>query len=438
MPRIQRIMPKERTITSQAVSPTRRTTGKGTEVQMLGKTVADIGALLARTNLIAEKTRAENQFDSTMLDIKGRASQDQDISAKNQARYDSEISKAKTDAGKMISIPAERSFFELQKEPKENIYKIQVKDGFTKKVREQQKIDFEAYLTNKDIKESDKQWKQGELNHDISADPEYVLENIKEYGLTAKEERAASELARSLIKSRGIAQERAGKEADIKAGVDLYTKVIQSKDSGGDGSELLREIADAESRGLAGLPGGISQKLAKNLMKRVTGGGVEPTQEEKDASFIALQDRYTDLDTDKDSDNPTSIDVLQQFKADVISEKSKGLIKDKYFERWTEVVAGTLEERQKRKSGWETIKEWVIDTHPPVMVARTLAKMGQALIGGDGGVKEAKKIIEETKKQEHPEWNDLEINDTIPTPDGRKWKIIGFLPDGEPDLELIK
>ncbi len=114
-----RISPSRRTITPGIPGRTIQDIGTASDIiKSVGQTASEIGENIARANNVAERTRAQNQFDSTLIDIQSRAEQDTDLSRERQISYDDEITKARSESARLISIPSEKSRFELESESK--------------------------------------------------------------------------------------------------------------------------------------------------------------------------------------------------------------------------------------------------------------------------------------------------------------------------------
>ena len=476
--RIGRIEPQARTITSQ--TPGRRISRVGVvgeTAQETGKALSDIGENLRRANLFVEKTRAQNDFDSKMLDIQTRALNETDLSKEKQKSYDEEINKAGRDSSKSISIPNEKSLFELEVESSSNITRTKVKNSFTKKIVEQGKIDLENYLTNKEdkfinaqslgekqsailerdnkineafrsgyltkkeannqIKKLNKDWAASQLDHDISVNPALARENITagNYDLTAKEEKAALTLANDLEKKRKAEADRISEANTQQTELDLYRGVV-------DGTKSIREINDAEARGTVGLPGGIREKVATDLRRLATKGEVA-TPEQKADSFVALQDRFTDMSFKED----ISLDELAIFRNDVISAMAKGEIRDTVGEGWLKDTLEVLDENlrdevEKRnpRAGWGALKFWVEGLNPEQkqqMKEKLGRELNERVSKGEDDVKAANDIIEEETKKFNPNRTLYEIGQVINTPIGDV-KVTGFDTDGEPLVDSVK
>ena len=462
-----RISPSIRTTTSQ--TPGRKINNasvSGQITEMLGNASQQIFEQIKVTNAIAEKTRAQNQRDSALLDIQSRAEQDSDITALNQQKYDKEIRKTISESSKLISIPQERSFFELESEQKSMVAQATIKKGFTTKIIAQGKADLDTYVGNKGneyvnatndlerstailernnkfreavnagyitkedaaahIEKIDKDWLDRKLDKDISDDPDFVIENIKDYGLTAKEENTALELATSLKKKRARENKLQSEEALIDNEIALY-EGIQN------GTKSLGDINDAVARGKIGYPGGI-RSTSEQAFKDLIVSDKEPTPEEKAKTFVDLQDRFAAIQFEE----PTAEDILK-FKADVVSAMSNKSITQATGQGWIKDLSENDYVREK-STAWGMISDWAFyyATGAYLIKAVMGEKLNERVEKGEDPVDAANKVINEEKKAQNPQWNNLEVGDPVTTPDGRTWKVIGFLPNGEPDVELMK
>lgn len=149
MAQIPRIMPRERTITGETPGRTIKPNVTGDVISILGQTAQEVGNKIAIANASAERTRAQNARDSRLLELQNEADNDSDLSAARQKYYDGEIRKASSEAGKLISIPSERSSFQLESESKSQISKARIQGVFGKKIIAQGKADLDIYLSNK-------------------------------------------------------------------------------------------------------------------------------------------------------------------------------------------------------------------------------------------------------------------------------------------------
>ena len=471
-----RIPAKERTITPTTPGRLMRSgsaTGKVTEI--LGGALAEIGEQLRVSSLIAEKTRAQNQRDSALLDIQGRAVNELDLSAKKQKAYDDEVRQATRDASRMITIPAEKSLFELESELEANIVRAKIKGGFTTKIVQQGKIDHEIYLTTQEdkyfnttndetgikekqkiisdrdakildgfqagyydtkaeafeqIKKLNKEWATRQLDHDISVDPALARENIVagNYNLSAKEEKAALTLAKNLEARRKDEARLQAEEAMQQTEIDLYSGVV-------DGTKSLRDINKAEAKGRLGLSGGIREEVGADLRRLATKGNTA-TKEEKADAFIELQDRFTELNFKEELDP----EELIKFRSDVVSAMASGKIRDTVGEGWIRDTSGALEKEDSGKAGWETIKFWVDSIFSPEKLMLQ-EKLGQLLLErtskGEDDVKAANEIIEDEQKDMNPNRVRFEVGKSYATPMGLM-EVVSYQNNGNPVFKRAK
>lgn len=150
MPKIPRIAPTLNTLTSQPVNAFQRDPGAaGENISTIGRGMAEVGEMFKRANLVAEKTKAQNDLDARLNDIHDRASKDPDTSKEKMQQYDDEIKSSVSDASQLITIPEERSFFNLDAQSKGDIYKNKVGAIFFKKKVNQAKADADIFFSNK-------------------------------------------------------------------------------------------------------------------------------------------------------------------------------------------------------------------------------------------------------------------------------------------------
>lgn len=443
MVRIPRIQPQARTITGATPGRTIQRAGVAGELtQIAGRTLEEVGEQLRRTNLIAEKTRAQNELDSRLRDIQTQAESDGDISPKRQKFYDREIQKAQSDASNLINIPAEKSLFQLQSQSKAGIARTRVKGFFNKKVGDQAVVDADIYLENKErefistinfkekqtaVLERDakleelvdaghispadftktvdglnKKWAKSQLDFDIDADPDLAAKNITagNYKLTAKEQNTALTLANNLKKKRKAEDNRAKEAATQQNEIDLYNGVV-------DGSKSLIDINNAEARGRIGLSDGIREEVAADLRRLVTEENTATPLQQAN-SFVELQDRFTDLDLTEDSP-----ETILKFKSDVISALAKGSLRSPAVgEKWLKEVSGELKEKGE---GWNIIKLFTsalsqnLKVFSPNDIKIAEERLGTELLErtdkGEDDTKAAEEIVQEEQKRINPRLN---------------------------------
>ena len=122
----------------------------GDVLQILGETGQRLFNQLSQAKAVAEKTRAQNERDTRLLNIQTQAANDPDISPKRQKFYNGEINKIGSESAKSISIPEERSIFEQESLSKASISNAKIQAGFRKKIVEQGAADLSIFLDNKE------------------------------------------------------------------------------------------------------------------------------------------------------------------------------------------------------------------------------------------------------------------------------------------------
>lgn len=150
MPKIPRIMPSGNQLTSESPNALQRTTGfTGQAAQAVGSTISNYGEMFQRANMLAEKTKAQNDLETKLNDIHARADADTDISEGRRQEYDNEIKKATEESSKFITIPQERSIFTSEAQSKAQITRNRVNNSFLKKMVADGKENLDIYLNNK-------------------------------------------------------------------------------------------------------------------------------------------------------------------------------------------------------------------------------------------------------------------------------------------------
>ena len=479
MVRIPRILPTQRTITAETPGRLMPISSKGDAMKIMGGTLQEIGDQLKVSNLIIERTRAETQRDKGLLDIESRASQETDLSAAKQRQYDSEIQKVISESSRAITIPAEKSMYELQSRTKGEVSRIRIKGDFAKKALVQGQIEAENYINEKGnefinakpekiqtvllerntkfkefiaakfmspqeaIKKSrelNQDWVKRRYENQIETNPELARDNILAgtlddiYDLTAKEEKELLTLATDLKKKREREVKVQSKVAMQQNEIDMYKGLK-------DGSKSLPDINDAETRGSIGLEGGISEKVATDLRRLVTKGNTA-TDLQKANTFRDLYDEYTDLfEVVKGADNDilyddVKLEGLLGFRDRVIEGMANGRITQATGNEWLKTITvpiKTLEDNPDSGKGWNTLKAWA----DSFAIQMPLGKLGQELMNkiksGKDELSAAREVIKEEQKRINPNAGRYEKDEHVGLPTGA-WKVVGFdeSGDGEP------
>ncbi len=475
MARIPRIAIPARRTTNQVPGRLISEGGATDDVlQILGETGQRLFGKLSQAKALAEKTRAQNDRDTRLLTIQTQAANDTDLSTERQRFYSDKINKAGSESSKLISIPDEKSIFELESQSKARISNAKIQAGFRKKIVEQGAADLDIFISKKGnefieaqtlggkqsailerndkireavqsgyisgaeatkkIDELDKSWGKAQVDYDIDTNPEIALEllNIKAYPNISEKERVESIIAAKNMISKNKKEKKLQDQAAMqKNEIELYEGVIN-------GTKSLRDINEAEARGSIGLGNGIRESVGADLRRLVTKGNTATPQQKAD-SFIELQDRFTDLQNKSD----LTLDEMLTFRSDIVSAMAAGKIRDSVGEKWLKDTSEpTRELRGGKGAGWKAIKFWVSNIvlpadQKPILMER----MGESLIqrteDGKNELEVANKIIEEELPNINPNAKKYEINDIIETPLG-PMVVKGFFPDGEPDVEPVK
>lgn len=150
MPRINRIEPSQNTIISQSPNALRRDAGAGADaIISLGQIGQEIGAQIEKASGLFERTRAQNQLESSIRDIEARAGNDLNVDVANQDKYFDEINDAIDRASQNITIPFERSLFHESAMGKVGVSQARIRNGFMKKKIDLGRAELDIYLKNK-------------------------------------------------------------------------------------------------------------------------------------------------------------------------------------------------------------------------------------------------------------------------------------------------
>jgi len=301
---LPRISPSlNRLSTDSPNAPQRRPGVFGEALSSLGDTAQGIGDMFKKANLVAEKTKAQNQLEASMLDIRTRAENDTDISEKRRMEYDGEIGKAMGEASKHITIPEERGLFGLEQTSKADITKAYVNNTFMKKTVASGKAELDVYLHNKKnefiqaktfnekktamlerdakIKEmsdagfldpaeatnlrakQDEDWSLSQVEYDINTNPELAKSMLedKEYdGVTEEDRVEYLKDAEEAIERRDVEARKNAKFEDDKKQNALINKqidgqlgiqdVLDYRDGGGD-PKFAQSVIDSLKSGKA-------------------------------------------------------------------------------------------------------------------------------------------------------------------------------------------
>ena len=461
MPRIPKRQPVARTITPQIPSRTiERTSILGESTQLIGKTLQEVGEQIKVSKSISERTNAQNVLNSSILDIQTRAANDNDISEKKQREYDFELDKSISASSKNISIPSERSMFEQEARAKTDISKVKIKSSFNKKIIDKGKVDLEIYLEGKEnefvqaqsanekqvilsernmkmkeavaagylepadatkqLHELDKSWSKSQVEYDIATNPELARQLLNEKAYPNLSEIERIEELKNVDKEM--------KKRSVTIENEVYAKFINEELSV---DEVLAVSFPKED-------GGIGSKTAKTIIsqleRRQKAEVKDISEDNKTAKkYVELIDRMI---TDP-SDKFNAKKVLTDSMAD-------GVIQKEEAQKMSEINA-TLNDLKWNKKGdpltnsVKKIKSWFGDNNPS---DEQLATSLRKLINDDQSETDPQAvsdtIIDDVKASNNPDFKKYKVNDVEVLSNGRSVKVVGFFPNGDPDVEFIK
>lgn len=485
MAKIPRIQPSLRRTTSQSPNSFQRTIGASGQVtEIIGQTLQNAGEVLKKAALVAEKTKAQNERDKQLNDIQLRASNDPDVSEERRQFYDDEIDNAILDSSEAITIPEDRSLFELDSKAKSNILKSRVNGLFMRKTVEAGKASLDIYLTNKkdefisadnsgakqtaiierDLKiqemqdsgfltpaevikikdDQRKEWAQSQVEYDISTNPELakdILDQKAYPGITESERIEFLSDAQSAIKKNKVLAERQQKQIREEKEDELSWKLF-------DGTLTTQELSD--NRDI------ISGKYAKAMKKALL---TPASLETKPKVFLELQDAFVNLEIDEEDETDSTLDKIGEFRISVVEAMDKKEINQSDGKRFLRQVSVAYKQQQEEESKvgigskinqvlksqffltWQAINSWADRNADSDDVEQTKMRMQRKVtddvIANKSPEEGLQKAIQEEKSKINP-GPKPEIGEIMTNFYGTKAKVVGFDPDtGSPLMEII-
>lgn len=315
---VPKIDPTNNRLTTEGPGQTiRQKNTSGEALSIIGSAVENIGQAFYKANLLTEQTKAENNYNARMMDIKERAANDPDTSDEKLKAYHDEIAQASTDSADFIKSGGAKQQFGLELQGKSDIAKFQISTNFQKKKLQDLKDNTEIYLqgaqdnyirtTDPKLKASaiiernakikklvdvnmltpaegklqmmklDKDWALAQVNYDISTNPEAARKALagKEYINVPEEDRV------DLMHKAGIAiKQNARDAADQIETAQIQTQAnYLSKLAGGQANWMtLADVAKDVRNGA--IPEKFATAYADVLEARAKGKQFQPSQDE--------------------------------------------------------------------------------------------------------------------------------------------------------------
>jgi hypothetical protein len=459
MPKIQKIQPSLNTITSQA--PTQKVDRGGIMpdvIAALGKTGVEIGDSLRRASALHEKTKAQNFFDSRIMDIQSRAESDNDVSPAKLQSYHDEIDQALADSSNIITTPSERDFYKEEVSGKSEISRANIRNSFVKKsislgaaelniyndnklneyVKATNPKDKERAILERDLKikeaieahyidpgdavkmqdELNKKWSKAQVEHDISVDPSIAKEILE-----ANQYPGISEDVRvDLLKSANATI----KAVSAKTYDELNEKLFEK-------SLTLEEVS-------AAMPviGGVKAKTLQRALITQQNQELTPLKKDNDSAsqYVDLVDKLVD---DQFDNYNLKEQLLSVFADGVLDEEEaktmktiKQKLKDLKFNRESGIFVNSIKQ----------IKSWFGRNNPedPAIMDSL-----RHIIGYGGGIDKNEEemktvtdsLIRTQQQRINPNAGRYELGAVIQSDRG-SWEVIGFDDDGEPLVRKAK
>lgn len=473
MVQIQRILPPERTITDDTGERQISTpSASGDIMRVYGKALQGVGQTIRDAALVVEKTKAQNERDSKMASLYSQAEQDPDTSPERQKYYEEEISRISSESARHITIPRERSLFELETKGAGDIAKIKVNNSFTKKRIEQGRVEGDIYVNNKkndfllartpgekkrailerdlkiqelvkggyidkadatkQIDELNKNWAESQVNYDIMTDPLMAHELLKSKSYPNIDEEKRVELLAEAEQT--IRQNTKQAELMVKINQDQYEEQMAGMMA--DNTLNLENINDFRGK--------ISEKAFLTAKKAISSSDkVDP--QIKAESFNSLQDQYVNLAINSDNDKTSaSLDKIAEFRVNVMEAMGKGEITQENGQRFLKEVSVAFDQKAKEKvkkelGFWKSLGNWAdkYATNIEETKQRATEQFKKRVEAGENPESVTQDIIKNEQIAQNPARAQYQIGDIIETPVGSV-VVKGFYPDGEPDVELIK
>lgn len=475
-----RIPPSLRRTTSQSPSALQRTIGASGQItEAIGETLQNAAEMFKRAALVAEKTKAQNERDKQLNDIQLRAANDPDISEERRRVYDDEIDNAILSSSESITIPEDRSLFELDSKSRGDILKSRLNGMFMKKTVEAGKASLDIYLTNKkdefisadsvgakntallerdskiqemlnsgfltpaeaiELNQSqNKDWSKSQVEYDISTNPQLAKDLLdqKAYpGITEPERIEFLSDAQSAIQKKTKLADRQLKESRDDKEDELAWKFF-------DGTLTTQELSD--NRDVIG--GKYAKAMKKVLLSPLS-------NETKPAAFLKLQDAFVNLEIDKEDETDSTLDEIGEFRISIVEAMDKKEINQadgKRFLRQVSVAYKQKKEDESKvslvakigsglKAAWEKINFWADKNAENEDVEDTKMRMQRKVVDEIDAGKTPEEGLQKAIIEEQIINNPAplsKIGDVITNPLGAKGKIVGHDDAGRPLVERI-
>lgn len=359
MAKIPKIEPTGNQLTSSAPNQLLRTPpGPGAALATAGSGIESFGEKIKQAGLLAETTRAENQLSGRLDEIKRLAGSDTDMSEERRAFYDDQIDTAIAESGNHISIPENRSMFELQSQGKAEISRNYVHGTFMKKIVDQGKADLDIYLQNKrdefiqapspaekDLAISernnkisemtaagflstadattltdtqDREWGKAQVEYDISTNPEVAIQMLeqKSYPDVNEEDRA------DLLNKAKLAATKRIKDSQTRLQQDLIKNEANLIQGVATGKMTIDNITDISA---AVAQKQIRPEVGKSAIRALLKPIDKYDMKENDEAFVKLSEGIFAADNEKDM-NDVLRDILNGFNSDDLSQRNMTLL----------------------------------------------------------------------------------------------------------------
>lgn len=436
----------------------RQGSATGDALQVLGQAGQEAFNKIERARSLAERTKAQNERDTRYLEIQARALNDTDLSPQNQKSYDDEIRKANSESAKLISIPEDRSLFELESESKSSISIAKIQGGFRKKEIEQGAADLGIFIDNKEnefiqaetpagkqsailerdnkiregvksgyisaadatkkIDDLNKDWAKAQVEHDIDVNPEMALSILEQNSypdISEKDRVKYINEAKNMSEKIQSNAKRILKKQQIEKESGYISDFIQ-----GDLDIKMHEIGQSIARR------DIRPEFGNALIKAIQTPFDEIDLEDDDEAFLSMANSFLEV-SDQENINDVIMDILNGFSSGNLGQRKMQLLIEasRKFGESTEI--------KNQLSNVISIGIKAGLSNDSEMVEDYIGQINQ----GKEPAKAFSSAVRNKQVKMNPERANYEVGQIVER-GNRSGKVIGYREDGMPIIQEVK
>ncbi len=147
--RIPTIKPGDNRITTEVPTQPLDPKVASTSGRMLsdfGSGIAEVAGMFEKAQALTEHTKAQNIFETKLMDIEQRASKENDISPQRRQGYLDEINSSLSESAKGVSMPGNRDYFTAQMGQRAKVGEAKLYSIFNDKAIDQGKAELTSFL----------------------------------------------------------------------------------------------------------------------------------------------------------------------------------------------------------------------------------------------------------------------------------------------------